>query len=56
MITCDNCEIRKGYAIMFDVHFDWADCPYKCEYADQKEKERKERSEDGGSYKQTYGD
>lgn len=28
---CKKCEIRIGYAIAFDLHFDWLDCPYVCD-------------------------
>ena len=46
MRTCENCRTRKAYAKVFDAHFDWRDCPYECEYAKEREKEEKERSED----------
>ena len=50
MKTCENCEMRKYYAKMFDVHFGWADCPYECDYASERAREMKkeeaERSED----------
>ena len=29
---CDNCEVRKGYAKTFDMHFDKSDCPVECPY------------------------
>ena len=35
---CGNCHLRKSYAKLFDAHFDWRDCPYECEYADEMEK------------------
>lgn len=28
--VCRECDTRKAYAKMFDVHFDWRDCPYDC--------------------------
>lgn len=28
---CKNCARRRMYAICFDVHFDYLDCPFKCE-------------------------
>lgn len=48
MITCENCLIRKQYAKYFDAHFDWRDCPYTCEYANEQVKEEMERSKNGG--------
>ena len=42
MRTCENCSIRKQYAKCFDVHFDWRDCPYACEYAKEQVKEETE--------------
>ena len=41
MRTCENCKVRKTYAKYFDAHFDWRDCPYECEYANEREKEEK---------------
>ena len=35
MITCESCLIRKQYAKCFDVHFDWRDCLYACNYASE---------------------
>ena len=29
--ACRECDMRKTYAKMFDVHFDWRDCPYDCQ-------------------------
>ena len=29
---CRKCTTRKFYAKMFDMHFDWVDCPYDCEH------------------------
>ena len=35
--SCENCILRKGFAIAFDMHFRGEDCPYKCdEYDDWK--------------------
>ena len=31
-MNCKDCEIRKYYAKMFDIHFDDKDCPCKCPY------------------------
>lgn len=31
---CKNCYKRKSLAKL-DFHFDWLDCPYKCEYGDK---------------------
>lgn len=30
-MTCKDCPIRKYYAKVFDIHFDYKDCPCKCE-------------------------
>lgn len=46
--TCENCNVRKMYAKLFDAHFDWRDCPYECEYAKEREKEEAERMESDG--------
>lgn len=32
MMTCDDCELRKYYARVFDIHFDEKDCICKCPY------------------------
>ena len=34
MITCENCYKRRELAKL-DFHFDWLDCPYRCEYGDK---------------------
>lgn len=34
---CENCDLRKGFAKAFDMHFWGEGCPYKCdEYDDWK--------------------
>lgn len=38
MSKCDDCDIKKWYAIKFNYHiFDERDCPYKCEKEEPKE-------------------
>lgn len=32
--NCQNCPIRKFYALCFDIHFYGEDCPFKCEKED----------------------
>lgn len=27
---CLKCEKRKAFAVAFDQHFDWLDCPFNC--------------------------
>lgn len=34
MKSCDKCKTRLALARAFDVHVDWRDCPYECEYAE----------------------
>lgn len=29
-MNCKDCELRKYYARVFDMHFDYMDCPFKC--------------------------
>ena len=31
---CENCVLRKGFAIAFDMHFWGEGCPYKCDEYD----------------------
>lgn len=31
MPKCKNCKLRKYYAKVFDVHFDYRDCPFRGE-------------------------
>lgn len=31
MEKCRVCPTRKGFAKVFDMHFDYVDCPYDCE-------------------------
>lgn len=42
---CKNCEIRKYYAVAFDIHFSKEDCPYDCESEEQKKKNDKKEVE-----------
>lgn len=35
MLTCENCYKRRELAKCLDIHFDWLDCPYRCEYGDK---------------------
>ena len=38
MSKCDNCEVRKVYAKLFDMHwFDESDCPVNCKEDDEAE-------------------
>lgn len=30
-----HCDIQRDYKKL-DYHFDWLDCPYHCEYGDEK--------------------
>lgn len=39
---CENCDLRKVYAHMLDMHFTGEDCPYECEEY-EKYKEAKEK-------------
>lgn len=36
---CRNCDTRKAYAQIFDIHIDWRDCPHPCKANEEKEKE-----------------
>ena len=28
-MNCKNCRLRKYFAKVWDIHFDYIDCPYK---------------------------
>lgn len=40
---CDNCDTRKAYARMFDMHFFGDDCPYQCDTFDKWKRQQEEQ-------------
>lgn len=39
---CKDCDTRKTYALLFDVHITGDDCPYVCEKYERWAAERSE--------------
>jgi hypothetical protein len=39
---CADCDTRRTYALMFDIHIDGEDCPYECEKWERYKAERKD--------------
>lgn len=39
---CDECDTRRTYALMFDVHISGEDCPYECDKYERYKIERKD--------------
>ena len=44
---CGNCQTRRMYARMFDMHFSGEDCPYECEEYERWKKEDAENEQIG---------
>lgn len=38
-VRCKNCAFHRMHAIVYDQHFDWRDCPYKCEVKEAEDAE-----------------
>ena len=38
---CVDCDTRKAYALMFDIHISGEDCPHECEKWKRYKEERK---------------
>lgn len=39
---CADCDTRRTYALMFDIHISGEDCPYECERWERYKIERKD--------------
>lgn len=41
-MDCENCKLREYYARIWDIHFDYLDCPYKekCKYSEAEFEEK----------------
>ena len=42
--SCLVCPIRKYYAKVYDMHFDYKDCPARCPYDPIEKKEKKDEN------------
>ena len=43
---CADCDTRRTYALLFDIHIVGEDCPYLCDKYEKYKAERKEQNDE----------